>query len=257
MWQIEIRHDGLNKYRIIRGKDKYVVEQKAAVQRTVWDEMWQRKLEKEQKLFEKEQKIKGRQAKNQSAIEQTREATEAIKEIENVLKHTLTIDDRVDWEVLKDKSKFPKSKPQLPQLLSIPPMPKETHPYYQPKLGFFDKSHNVVIAPATMHNPIPQGKVFARNKVGRGSTGLHATNSEYLRGESLGNYFVEVHNKYPVTPGLSHLIRPDLLDYLGGFNVNYLYLVVPKEFLGSGISALHVVDSNGIGKGNGVEHLGK
>ena len=139
MWQIEIRHDGLNKYRIIRGKDKYVVEQKAAVQRTVWDEMWQRKLEKEQKLFEKEQKIKGRQAKNQSAIEQTREATEAIKEIENVLKHTLTIDDRVDWEVLKDKSKFPKSKPQLPQLLSIPPMPKETHPYYQPKLGFFDK----------------------------------------------------------------------------------------------------------------------
>ena len=95
--------------RILGEPQKYVVEQKAAVQRTVWDEMWQRKLEKEQKLFEKEQKIKGRQAKNQSAIEQTREATEAIKEIENVLKHTLTIDDRVDWEVLKDKSKFPKS----------------------------------------------------------------------------------------------------------------------------------------------------
>ena len=30
MWEIEIRHNGLNKYRHIRGSDKYIVQQKAA-----------------------------------------------------------------------------------------------------------------------------------------------------------------------------------------------------------------------------------
>ena len=43
MWEIEVRHDGLNKYRHIRGSDRYVVEQKAAAQKLAWDEMWEKK----------------------------------------------------------------------------------------------------------------------------------------------------------------------------------------------------------------------
>ena len=105
MWEITVRHDGLNKYRHIRGNDKYVVEQKAAAQRAIWNEMWQRKLEKEQKINDK-------QTKTESSIEQTEEATEAIKKIENILRHTLDINDTINWESLKDKSNFPKSKPQ-------------------------------------------------------------------------------------------------------------------------------------------------
>ena len=58
IWEITVRHDELNKYRLIRGNDKYVVEQKASEQLAIWNEMWQRKLEKEQKIFEKEQKTK-------------------------------------------------------------------------------------------------------------------------------------------------------------------------------------------------------
>ena len=33
MYEAEIRHDGLHKYRLIRGKDRYVVQQQAAAQR--------------------------------------------------------------------------------------------------------------------------------------------------------------------------------------------------------------------------------
>jgi restriction system protein len=29
MYEIEIRHDGLNKYRVVKGNNSYVVEQKA------------------------------------------------------------------------------------------------------------------------------------------------------------------------------------------------------------------------------------
>jgi restriction system protein len=46
-YEIEIRHDGLNKYRHIRGTDRQVVEEKAQAQRKAWNEMWAKKLEVE------------------------------------------------------------------------------------------------------------------------------------------------------------------------------------------------------------------
>ena len=49
MWDIEIRHDGLNKYRHIRGSDKFIVQQKAAAQTLVWNDMWEKKKLAEQK----------------------------------------------------------------------------------------------------------------------------------------------------------------------------------------------------------------
>jgi restriction system protein len=54
MWQIEVRHTGLNKYRLIRGTDQYVVEQKAKAQNAAWDEMWRKKVEREQRISNKQ-----------------------------------------------------------------------------------------------------------------------------------------------------------------------------------------------------------
>ena len=66
MYQIEIKHDGLNKYRVIKGTDKYVVEQKARVQLMDWDNMWKKKqalqaekAAREKAASEKEQKREG------------------------------------------------------------------------------------------------------------------------------------------------------------------------------------------------------
>ena len=48
IWEITIEHEGLNKYRVIGGQDKYVVEQKANAQLAAWHEMWEKKQAAEQ-----------------------------------------------------------------------------------------------------------------------------------------------------------------------------------------------------------------
>ncbi|MBE3094474.1 MAG: restriction endonuclease [Actinobacteria bacterium] len=132
MWQSEIRHPGLNKYRLIKGTDKYVVEQKAAAQMAMWDEMWQRKVEKNQRVLDK-------QTMFEEAQSRTQQAKQAIEELENTLKHTLDIDDTIKWETLKDFSAFSEPKPEPPNFQQIPSTPIETATKYQPKVGIFDK----------------------------------------------------------------------------------------------------------------------
>jgi len=132
MWQIEISHPGLNKYRLIKGTDKYVVEQKAAAQKAMWDEMWQRKVEKNQRVLNK-------QTMFEEAQSRTQQAKQTIEELENTLKHTLDIDDTIKWEALKDFSAFSKPKPEPFNLRQIPSTPSETATRYQPKIGILDK----------------------------------------------------------------------------------------------------------------------
>ena len=129
MWQVEIRHDGLNKYRVIRGNDEHVVLQKAAVQEAAWNAMWQRKLEKEKRVQEKQSKI-------EEARERSEQASEAIRTIENILKNTLEINDAIDWETLKDNSEFTEPKPQPPKPLVASGEPREAG--YRPDLGLLD-----------------------------------------------------------------------------------------------------------------------
>lgn len=65
MYSVEIEHKGLHKYRVIKGNDRYVVEQKAYVQLKEWDEMWEKKQEVERKKREREnvemEKVKRKQ----------------------------------------------------------------------------------------------------------------------------------------------------------------------------------------------------
>ena len=148
MWEIEVRHGGLNKYRHIRGSDKYVVEQKAAAQEQAWDQMWKKKQAAESKKREREAEIRSKEEKNELAIIKTNEAQKALDDLDNTLKHTLSVDDTVDWSSLFDKKKFSKSKPKKPKnkpkpskprLIKIPAAPEKTNPKYCAKLGLLDK----------------------------------------------------------------------------------------------------------------------
>ena len=121
MWEIEVRHEGLNKYRHIRGSDRYVVEQKAAAQKQAWNEMWEKKQAAE------------------LAIIKTDEAQKVLDDLESTLKHTLSVDDAIDWSSLLDNKPFPKHKPSMPKPVLIPNEPKQSDQKYQPTLGFFDK----------------------------------------------------------------------------------------------------------------------
>lgn len=139
MYRIEIRHEGLNKYREIKGNDPYVVNQKARMQELQWEEQWRKKQEMEEKRAERERAAEEKEQKKSLALQLTNEAVEQLNIVENTLIHTLNVDDKINWEDLKDFSEFNIDKPAEPDLLEVSPEPDLNDSLYQPKLNFFDK----------------------------------------------------------------------------------------------------------------------
>ena len=133
-YQIEVRHDGLHKYRLIKGKICHVVEQKAQAQMVLWEEMWRKRLEAEAKRAERERQTLDVQEKKDLAAERTQEAEEAIAGIEDLLAHTLNVDDMVDWDSLRDHSPFPEPPPDRPESVSVYAKPE----YRPPEQGLLD-----------------------------------------------------------------------------------------------------------------------
>jgi len=131
-YQVEVRHEGLNKYRMITGTDPYVVEQKAQAQTATWEEQWRKKQGREAAVQSKAEM-------RASAAEQTAAAQETLKALDEILASTLTVDDRVDWEALKDRDPFPTPKPSAPKPTTKPAEPRSSEARFQPKLGFLDK----------------------------------------------------------------------------------------------------------------------
>ncbi len=131
-YRIEVSHDGLHKYRLIRGTDRNVVEQQAQAQRRVWDEMWEKKQAVEQARSAKEASAREKEAKKNLAAQRTAEAQEAIARIEQTLLHTLQVDDRIAWESLLDNTAFPTPRPKKPEPHPLPTEPKESDHQFRP-----------------------------------------------------------------------------------------------------------------------------
>lgn len=151
-YSVELWHDGLRKHRLIRGSDRGVVCRKASVQQVEWNDKWvahqEREAERRRKEAERQSKDElkeQREARRRLAAEQTSDAKRELERLEQILAHTLAINDVIDWESLKDKSPFPEPKPPKPVLLpeplpyTSPPEPRRTSAAYQPRLGLLDK----------------------------------------------------------------------------------------------------------------------
>ncbi|MCM3124425.1 MULTISPECIES: restriction endonuclease [unclassified Mesobacillus] len=137
MYSVEIRHKGLHKYRVIKGNNLYVVEQKAQLQKKTWDEMWKKKQEAEKKKLEREKMAYEKAQKIALAEQQTLEALSQLELIDNILLSTLGVDDKIDWDSLKDNSEFMDSKPKSPKKPSYPSEPDKKR--YEPKFGLMDR----------------------------------------------------------------------------------------------------------------------
>lgn len=124
-YRIEVSHEGLHKYRLIKGTDRYVVEQQAEAQRRVWDEMWKKKQAVEQARSTKEASVR-------EAAQRTAETQEAIATIEQTLLHTLQVDDRIVWESLLDNRPFATPRPEKPEPHPLPAEPKESDQQFLP-----------------------------------------------------------------------------------------------------------------------------
>lgn len=123
-WEIEIRHDGLGKYRHIRGSDKQVVEQKAHYQKLQWNVQWQHKLDADQRKAYKD-------TRKQEAEDRDAAAKLVLDRLRNTLSYALNVNHAFDWNLLKDITQFKEPPPSLvltpcPENKSLPFPPTQT-----------------------------------------------------------------------------------------------------------------------------------
>lgn len=136
-YSIEMWHDGLKKHRLIHGPEASVVQKKATLQVQEWDEKWT-EVEKRQRSWQSKENMKS------EAQFRTTEAKKELERLEHILKHTLSVNDALDWQKLKDTSPFPEAKPaqlpypKKPNTRAISEKPRATQLKYQPKFGFLD-----------------------------------------------------------------------------------------------------------------------
>lgn len=78
-----------------KSNDPYLLEQKIQRKR----EVWAKKQARQENLDHKESQI-------ELAESNTEEAVNLIEEVNNILNHTLSIDDKIEWEKLYKKDKF-------------------------------------------------------------------------------------------------------------------------------------------------------
>jgi restriction system protein len=93
-YQVRIFHKGLNEHRLLSAPEKYLLESKINIQIQKWKNRWKREVSSE------------------VANLRTEEAQKAIEEIDNLLTHTLSIDDTIQWHKLKDEKIFTEKNPK-------------------------------------------------------------------------------------------------------------------------------------------------
>ena len=144
-YRIEIWHDGLKKHRQIKGSELEVVGRKAQLQAEEWESKWEDVKAKEAVREAQADKKQYQQDQKDLASERTIEARENLAKLEQTLKHTLSIDDVIDWEHLKDTRPFPEPRPNKPKALkkpsepTYPKQPLQGELRFKANIGFLDR----------------------------------------------------------------------------------------------------------------------
>jgi len=130
-YTVEMFHKGLNEHKVISAPDTRILQNKANLQAQKWDDLWGL-------LEEKRISNEMKEASIEQASLLTEEAENAVAAIENLLVHTLSIDDTVDWEKLKRTDEFLEPIPTEPtknKAIAYPAEPKK----YDPGFTFLEK----------------------------------------------------------------------------------------------------------------------
>jgi len=139
MWQCEIRHEGLHKYRVVKGETPAIMQLRAEMQQRSWNEQWERVQTSREKRQAQLKAAHAKEANKQIAAERTREAQEAHNAIESLLDGILEEDHTINWERLKDHSRFPLPEPVRPKDVAVPIEPDINDLKFQPKLNFITR----------------------------------------------------------------------------------------------------------------------
>jgi len=102
-YYVDVRHKKLNLHKEVSAPELFILQSKMDALMASWDEKYEQ--------FTKKQNVLSGHA---AAEDMTADAINRLDGLGAILTHTLKVDDRVDWESLKDKSQydFPKSFPE-------------------------------------------------------------------------------------------------------------------------------------------------
>lgn len=125
-YYVDLRHDLLKVHKELNAPELFLLQHKVNALVAQWDEKTDE--------FQKRRAIFGGKA---NAEQLTVDATAAIDRLSAILSNTLSVNDRIDWEDMKDRS------PYSGQMTYDRPQPhrlKAKEPQYAaPEIGFFDK----------------------------------------------------------------------------------------------------------------------
>jgi|AntAceMinimDraft_8_1070364.scaffolds.fasta_scaffold26947_1 restriction system protein len=134
-YTVEISHNGLKEHKLISAPELDILQTKAELQATKWNEKWVA-LEAKRKIKEK------KEANIEEAENRSKEAQEVLKQVETILLHTLSIDDTVDWESIKKKDHFKELTPPQPKknkYYKVPAKPDKKSSQFVPTFTFIEK----------------------------------------------------------------------------------------------------------------------
>ena len=137
-YSMKMYHEVLEESKLVTEPGIYMLENNVNLQTKNWMEKWD-KLESKRRITEK------KEANLEEANIMSEDAREALEQINNLLIHTLSIDDTVDWESLKKKESFSEIKPSKPLKPSkesyrkYPPQPNKNSYEFIPEFTFFEK----------------------------------------------------------------------------------------------------------------------
>jgi restriction system protein len=109
-----------------------MVVEKALAKKAQWDEMWEKRLERQRKV----QMVSDKKA---LAAQKTAEAARDLAALEGILSRTLGVDDAVHWGALKDNSDYPDAAPAKPADPTLPVEPKRSNRRYTITVGILEK----------------------------------------------------------------------------------------------------------------------
>lgn len=121
-YYIDVRHKKLNLHKEVSAPELFILQSKMDALMAGWDEKYSNFVARQNVL-----------AGHGTAEELTVEASIRLDQLTQILNHTLKVDDRVDWELLKDKTQY-----DLPKSFSEkkPVSNPEAKPeYIPPKVG--------------------------------------------------------------------------------------------------------------------------
>lgn len=137
----EIRHKGLNKYRVVTAKSAYELNQKIAAIHAQWDEPWKRKCEAEARRQELEARKRDKERQKRDiekavkfAEDMTADAAARMEQIENILKIRIKPLKACD---MYDQTEFTKSAPVKSAPKPFPREPLREDSIYNPPMSFF------------------------------------------------------------------------------------------------------------------------